>query len=195
MQQKPPPPAPVAVFCGSRSGRCPEAAALAAELGRALARAGHTLIYGGGRRGIMGVLAEAALAEGGTVIGVIPDFLRQAELAHPGLSALEITFSMHERKQRMFALAEAFVTLPGGIGTLDETIEIVTWRQLGLHTKPIYLMECGHWSRGIRAALQAAHADGFAGPPESLIEFVPDVAALLPRLAGLTPVSAAVERL
>src|SRR5205807_2470705 len=116
----------VAVFCGSRPGTLPEFHASAAALGRGLGRAGLRLVYGGGRIGLMGALADAALAAGGEVIGVIPEFLTRLEVAHDGVAELIVTDSMHVRKHRMFELADAFVTLPGGLGTLDETVEILT---------------------------------------------------------------------
>ncbi len=129
----------------------------------------------------MGVLADAALDAGGQVIGVIPEFLQTAEVAHAGLSELIVTRSMHERKERIFALADLFVALPGGIGTLDETIEMITWRQLRLHDKPIFICNEQGWARGFLAALEAATADGFADPPGGLVEAV-DLAALLARI-------------
>lgn len=167
----------VAVFCGSRLGADPAAAAAVAAAGAALARAGWGIVYGGGSRGLMGVLADSALAAGGRAVGVIPDFLVAREVAHTGLNELIVTESMHARKARMAALADAFVALPGGIGTLDETIEMVTWRQLGLHAKPVIVCDVGGWARGLRAALDAAAADGFADA--GLVRFVDDVEQLL----------------
>lgn len=187
--------APIAVFCGSRIGRDPACRQDTAEFGRALAEAGHELVYGGGGRGLMGVLADAALAAGGRVTGVIPGFLQAQEVAHPGLTRLIVTGSMHERKQRMFAHAAAFVALPGGIGTIDELIEIVTWRQLGQHAKPVFVLNAGHWFRGLGAALAAAHEDGFADPPPTLLRVVGTVAELMPLLAPLTLAPAEAARL
>ena len=132
-----------AVFCGSSPGRLPEFAAAAAAFGRGLAQAGVGLVYGGASVGLMGVLADAALAAGGEVIGVLPGGLFAAEVPHPGLTRMEVVGSMHERKARMADLADGFAALPGGLGTLDELFEILTWRQLGLHTKPIALVEVG----------------------------------------------------
>jgi uncharacterized protein (TIGR00730 family) len=173
----------LAVFCGSRIGHDPAARHAAAALGSGMAQAGWRLIYGGGRLGLMGVVADAVLEAGGTVSGVIPEFLTRMEVAHEGVSDLVITDSMHSRKRAMFDQADAFVTLPGGLGTLDETVEIITWRQLGLHTKPILICNVGGWARGLLGAFEAAMADGFAGPDSrALYEVCDDVAAVLERL-------------
>jgi uncharacterized protein (TIGR00730 family) len=155
----------VAVFLGSSTGRRPEYAAAAADLGRSLAEAGAGLVYGGSSIGLMGVLADAALSAGGEVIGVIPASVFAAEVAHRGLTRLEVVGSMHERKALMAELADCFVALPGGLGTLDELVEILTWRQLGLHAKPVALLNVnGFWDRLIRL-VDALAADGFV--PES----------------------------
>jgi uncharacterized protein (TIGR00730 family) len=151
----------VAVFLGSSPGRRTEFSATAAALGRGLAEAGAGLVYGGGGTGLMGVLADAALAAGGEVIGVIPDRMHTSELAHQGLTRLEVVGSMHERKARMAELADAFAALPGGLGTLDELFEILTWRQLGLHDKPVALLDVnGFWDR-LAGVVEALVADGF----------------------------------
>lgn len=155
----------VAVFLGSSPGRRPEYAAAAADLGRSLAAAGAGLVYGGGSVGLMGVLADAALATGGEVIGVIPGRVFDAEVAHQGLTRLEVVGSMHERKARMTELADGFAALPGGLGTLDELFEVLTWRQIGLHSKPIALLDVnGFWDPLLRL-LGALAADEFV--PES----------------------------
>ena len=134
----------------------------------------------------MGALADAVLAGGGEVFGVIPDFLRTAELAHDALTRLEITDSMHARKRRMFELADAFISFPGGIGTLEETIEILTWRQLGLHARPILICDIAGSAAGLVGAIEGTIAHGFAAPTlrdaYAVIEGVP---ALLTRLASL----------
>jgi uncharacterized protein (TIGR00730 family) len=136
----------VAVYLGSSLGSRPEFADAAAATGRLLAEAGVGLVYGGGAVGLMGVLADAALAAGGEVIGVIPDGLFAAEVAHQGLTRLEVVQSMHERKARMAELADGFAALPGGLGTLDELIEVLTWLQLRLHGKPVVLLDVdGFW--------------------------------------------------
>jgi uncharacterized protein (TIGR00730 family) len=135
------------LYCGSSRGRSPVYAAAATRLGTLIAEAGVTLVYGGGHVGLMGLAADAALAAKGRVIGVIPELLRDREVGHTGISERIIVASMHARKQRMFELADGFVVLPGGLGTLDETIEIITWKQLGLHDKPIVIVDIdGYWS-------------------------------------------------
>jgi uncharacterized protein (TIGR00730 family) len=176
----------VAVFCGSRPGNHPGLKASATELGHGLARAGLRLVYGGGRIGLMGAVADAVLEAGGEVSGVIPEFLTQREVAHERANEMFVTDSMHTRKRRMFEMADAFVTMPGGLGTLDETVEIITWRQLGLHDKPILICDVLGWARGLLGAFEAAVHDGFAdAAAHDLYEVVPDVPALLARLVTL----------
>lgn len=178
----------VAVFCGSRFGAHPGYREAAAALGRGLAEGGMRVVYGGGHVGLMGVVADAALAAGGEVLGVIPEFLQRREVVHAGVADLIVTDSMHSRKRHMFDTADAFVTMPGGLGTFDETIEITTWRQLGLHDKPILICDVLGWAQPYLAALEAAVRDGFAGPEtRELYEVVPDVPAVLARLAELAP--------
>lgn len=136
----------VCVYCGSSSRGAPGHLRAAADLGTALARRGITLVYGGGMIGLMGICADAALKAGGKVIGVIPKHLDDLEVGHRGLSELIVCTSMHTRKEKMFHLSDAFVVLPGGYGTLDEFFEMVTWRQLALHDKPIVLVDVeGYW--------------------------------------------------
>jgi len=157
----------------------------AAALGTALAGHGVRVVFGGGRVGMMGLVADAALAAGGEVVGVIPRFLFDRELGHTGVTALRIVDSMHERKQTMFELADAFAVLPGGVGTLDETFEVITWRQLGLHDKPIVLLDIdGYWS-GLVALVDHVVAQGFAAPATAaLYETAPSVAAAVAALAA-----------
>ena len=134
------------VYCGSNAGSDPAYAALARDLGTRLARDGIALVYGGGNVGLMGIVADAALAGGGEVIGVIPQQLVDWEVAHKGVTRLEVVDSMHTRKARMFELADGFIALPGGFGTLDEMFEMLTWRQLGLGRKPCaFLGVNGFW--------------------------------------------------
>jgi uncharacterized protein (TIGR00730 family) len=176
----------VAVFCGSREGNDPAYRAAAQGLGSGLAEAGIRLVYGGGRIGLMGVLADAAIAGGGLVTGVIPDFLMRREVAHERITDLTITDSMHVRKQRMFELADAFVALPGGIGTYDEMIEIITWAQLGLHAKPILICDVAGSAAPFLAAIEATIAAGFTAPEVRRIYDVLDgVPAVLQRLGHL----------
>jgi uncharacterized protein (TIGR00730 family) len=155
-----------------------------------LAQAGIRLIYGGGRMGLMGVVADAVLDAGGEVRGIIPAFLTAQEVAHDRVTDLVVTDSMHSRKRQMFELADAFVTMPGGLGTLDETVEIVTWRQLGLHEKPVFICNVGGWAEGLLGAFEMAVEDGFASvSARGLYEVLPDVPSVLHALAAL-PVNA-----
>ncbi len=175
----------VAVFCGSRVGDDPRFRAAAVALGDGMAQAGLRLVFGGGRIGLMGILADAVRRGGGQATGVIPEFLMRREVAHDGLTELIVTDSMHSRKQRMFEMSDAFVALPGGLGTLDETIEIITWRQLGLHDKPILLCDVAGSVAPLLAAMDAAVAHGFAArDTHRLFEVVPGVPAVLDRLRG-----------
>ena len=176
------------VYCGSAAGLDPRYQDAARELGGALAKAGIELIFGGGRVGLMGVLADAVLAGGGRVVGIIPRRLRDAELAHPGAGELVIVGSMHERKRQMAERADAFAILPGGIGTLDETFEILTWRQLGLHDKPIFLVDVAGYWQPLRDLLDHLSAQGFtASLVPKLLEIVPNVAELMRALGDVQP--------
>jgi len=182
----------VAVFCGSRTGTDPVHLAAAHALGAGLAAAGIMVVYGGGGIGLMGAVAEAALAAGGRVHGVIPEFLTRIERPSPALAKLDVTTSMHERKTRMFELSDAFITLSGGLGTMDETFEIITWRQLGLHDKPVIVLDIGGWAKPFVALIEAMVAQGFAAPDHRrLYAVVPDVAAALALLgAAAAPIAA-----
>jgi uncharacterized protein (TIGR00730 family) len=181
------------VFCGSSSRVDEVYREAASRLGAAVAKQGMTLVYGGGKIGLMGILAQAALGAGGRVIGVIPGFLRDLEVAHDGLTELRIVDSMHDRKRVMFELADAFVVLPGGFGTLDETIEIVTWRQLGLHDKRVVLVDVNGFWQPLRSLIATLVAAGFAHPEHAnlftLASSVEDVFAAL-RAAAPTRVNA-----
>ncbi len=173
------------VYCGSSTGHSDVYREAAARLGRILAEAGVRLVYGGGRIGLMGVLADAVVAGGGHVIGVIPEHLQTREVGHGGIAELRIVGSMHERKQLMFELSDGFAVLPGGLGTLDETFEMVTWSQLGLHDKPIVLVDLdGYWGP-LLALLEAMVAAGFARPENAaILEVVSDVDEVLGALAA-----------
>jgi uncharacterized protein (TIGR00730 family) len=176
----------VAVFCGSRTGNDPTYRAAAEALGHGLANAGIRLVYGGGRIGLMGVVADAALAAGGLVLGVIPEFLTRREVAHDRTTEMAVTDSMHSRKQRMFEEADAFVSMPGGLGTLDETIEIITWRQLGLHSKPVLICDVAGSAAPLLAVIEAAVGAGFAAPDtRRLYEVTHGVQSLLHRLTQI----------
>jgi uncharacterized protein (TIGR00730 family) len=174
------------LYCGSSRGRSPVYAAAATRLGTLIAEAGVTLVYGGGHVGLMGLAADAALAAKGRVIGVIPELLRDREVGHTGISERIIVASMHARKQRMFELADGFVVLPGGLGTLDETIEIITWRQLGLHDKPIVIVDVeGYWSP-LLGLVEHTIANGFTpAAARDFFRVVSSPDAVLPALASL----------
>ncbi|PJK13355.1 TIGR00730 family Rossman fold protein [Lysobacteraceae bacterium NML120232] len=151
----------ICLYCGSKPGNRPEYAHLAAALGTHVARSGARLVYGGGRVGLMGIAADAALAAGGEVIGIIPQQLVDWEAAHPGLAQLEVVDTMHQRKMRMFELSDAFIALPGGFGTLDEMFEMLTWQQLGINTKPCaFLGTPGFW-QPLMQMLDTMVAEGF----------------------------------
>ncbi len=151
----------VCVFCGSRSGERPVYAETAVALGTLLAQRGFGLVYGGGNIGLMGLIADAALAAGGEVIGVIPQHLLEREVAHKGLSALHIVDSMHARKALMAQLSDMFIAAPGGFGTLDELCEILTWAQLGLHGKPCGLLNVMGYYDPLLAMFDHATREGF----------------------------------
>ncbi len=172
------------VYCGSSGRVAATYREAASELGMRLATAGIEIVFGGGRVGLMGLVADAALAGGGRVTGIIPARLRDAELAHQGVSELVIVDSMHERKRLMAERADAFAVLPGGIGTLDETFEMLSWKQLGLHDKPIYLVDIdGYWTT-LRTLLDDIVECGFApAKTRRLLQTVSTVAELMTALA------------
>jgi uncharacterized protein (TIGR00730 family) len=173
----------VCVFCGSRVGRDQKYRSTARTFGHLLAKNGKRLVYGGGSIGLMTVVADAVLAEGGEVLGVIPDFLDRIEVGHRSLTDLKVVGSMHARKQLMFEESDAFVTIPGGLGTLDETIEIITWRQLGLHDKPIVILDTGGYWKPLLDLLEHTVEHGFAGEGiHRLFRVVEDVRDVLPAL-------------
>ena len=178
----------VCVYCGSSGAVDQRYRAAADELGHSLAAAGITLVFGGGRIGLMGIAADAALAAGGQVIGVIPASLRDKELAHQGVSELVVVDTMHDRKRVMAERSDAFAVLPGGIGTLDETFEILTWRQLRLHDKPIFLVDIAGYWQPLHALLDHIVAQRFATSlVPQLLEIVPSVSALMVALAPPAP--------
>lgn len=173
------------VFCGSRTGADSLFAHTAERLGRLLAERGIRLVYGGGGIGLMGVLARAVLAHGGQVTGVIPDFLVRREVGEPGVTEMVVVDSMHDRKRRMFELADAFAVLPGGLGTLDEAMEIITWRQLRLHDKPVALLNAGGYWKALEALLTGVIEGGFAEAAiRDLFVVVDDVEHMLETLAA-----------
>jgi uncharacterized protein (TIGR00730 family) len=178
----------ICVYAGSNAGSDPAYAAAAQALGRALAARGTGLVYGGGRVGLMGEVADAALGAGGEAIGVIPEALFDRELGHRGLTELRVVATMHERKALMAELADGFVALPGGIGTLEELVEVLTWSQLGIHAKPCGVLDASGFYSGLRAFLDHMVAEGFLHERhrEGLLADA-DPAALLDRLARWQP--------
>lgn len=178
----------VCVFCGANTGYADVYRAAAARLGTEIASRGLGLVYGGGRVGLMGVLADAALAHGGTVTGIIPEVLAEREIAHGGLSELILTSTMHERKFLMAARADGFIALPGGFGTLEEFCEILTWGQLGIHRKPIGLLNVDGFYDPLIAYFDHAVTQGFVRPVHrSLILQANDPAVLLDAFAAYAP--------
>jgi len=181
----------ICVFCGSSVGSRPTYAAATRELGRTLAARGLGIVFGGGKVGLMGVLADAALAVGGEVIGVIPEALVAREIAHTGLTKLHVVRSMHERKTLMADLADAFIALPGGYGTLEEFLEAVTWTQLGIHKKPCGLLNVNGYYDALLALLDRAVADGFIREANRILVLdAPDVPMLLGKLEAFRPAAA-----
>jgi len=178
----------IAVFCGSSAGTDPAFEAAARAVGIEIARRGWTLVYGGGSVGLMGVMADAALSAGGRVVGVIPRFLYEWEVGHDGLTELEIVGTLTERKVRMGTLSNAFLTLPGGIGTLDELFEALSWSQLGLDPKPNGLLNVNGYYDDLVAYLDRAVACGFVKPQHrALLKVGTDHSALLDELLGDIP--------
>ena len=171
------------LFCGSRAGHDPAHTEMAAAFGTLLGERGVRLVYGGGGIGLMGIAASACLAAGGAVVGVIPRSLMTAEIAQSGLSEMIVTETLHERKAVMHARADAIIALPGGIGTLDELFETLTWRELGLHDKPVWLLGSNHYWRPFRDLLTHLQAQGFAPPNLArLFEPLDDLQGLAARL-------------
>jgi uncharacterized protein (TIGR00730 family) len=174
----------IALFCGSNPGADPAFAAAAAAFGAETARRGLRLVYGGGSVGLMGIAADAALAGGGEVVGVIPRFLLEREVGHAGLTELRVVESMHERKALMASLADAFVALPGGIGTLEELFEIWSWGQLGLHDKPCALLDVAGYFTALVDFLDGAVRMGFVRAQHRALLLTGETPAeLLDRLA------------
>jgi len=175
----------VCVFCGSNPGQDPVYRTAAAQVGRRLAERGLRLVYGGGSVGLMGVVADAALAAGGQAVGVLPLSMSETEVAHRGLTELRIVPGMHERKALMNELSDAFLTLPGGFGTLDELFEAVTWKQLGIHGKPIGLLNVGGYFDPLIAFVDRAAGAGFVSARNrGLIRVDSDPDRLIAALAG-----------
>jgi uncharacterized protein (TIGR00730 family) len=169
----------VCVYLGSRFGDAPAFASAARALGTLIGRRGARLVYGGGKAGLMGLLADAALAAGATVVGVMPESLMKREVGHRGLSELHVVQTMHERKQMMAERADAFIALPGGIGTMEEMFEVWSWQQLGYHDKPVALLNVDGYYDPLLEFLAAAHRRGLVSSPQYQALLVDDD---LPRL-------------
>ncbi|MEY4754544.1 MAG: hypothetical protein RJA44_2219 [Pseudomonadota bacterium] len=175
----------VCVYCGSRSGAQPEYVEAARTLGRLIGERGWRLVYGGGNVGLMGVVADAVLAAGAPVLGIIPDSLVRREVGHTGLTELRVVQTMHERKQLMAEQADAFIALPGGIGTLEELYEVWTWQHLGYHAKPVALLDVCDYYQHLLAFMRHTETEGFISAEQQAalwIETDPD--RLLQRLAA-----------
>jgi uncharacterized protein (TIGR00730 family) len=179
-------PSSICVFCGARFGADPAGRDLAVNLGELLAREGITLVYGGGGVGLMGLLANAALKAGGKVAGIIPRFLLRREAGHPALTETVVVETMHERKLQMFERSEAIVVLPGGLGTLEEFFEVLSWRTLGLHSKPIVIIDQGGYWQPLAGLLRSVVEGGFADRAHlDVVAFIEDLGDLLPTLARM----------
>jgi len=177
----------ICVFCGSSSNVAEVYLQSARDLGRILGEAGMDVVYGGGHVGLMGIVADSALEAGSRVTGIIPKFLDEWEVGHEGLDELVVTETMHDRKHLMYDRADAFVTLPGGLGTFDETIEVITWTQLGLSKKPVILVNINdYWTRFLDL-IQFSIDEGFARPEHANILTVVDTPAEVPGAIGKLP--------
>jgi len=185
----------VCVYCGSADHVHPDYLLAARRMGETLARRGLTLVYGGGRTGLMGALADGVLESGGQVIGVIVESMNTPALAHPGLTRMEVIPLIHQRKARMYELADAYIALPGGYGTLDELFETLTWAQIGVHAKPIGLLNVGGYFDPLLAMLDRAETEGFIFPEHrrSLL-CASDPGALLDAMKNHEPPVEAVKR-
>ncbi len=175
----------VCVFCGSREGNDSRYADAARDLGRALASRGIRLVFGAGSIGLMGIVADAAAEAGGEVAGVIPEFLERLEVGRTDCDEFIVTDSMHSRKQRMFEMSDAFISLPGGLGTLDETFEIITWRQLNLHDKPIIIWDVAGYWKPLAQLVENTIENGFSAPANrNLFEVVESLDGVFTALAA-----------
>jgi uncharacterized protein (TIGR00730 family) len=183
------------VYCGSSNVVAPKFLEAAFALGRLIGGAGLGLVYGGGRVGLMGRVADGALVEGGRVVGIIPHHLHRREVAHGALSELILVDSMHDRKQRMAERSDAFVVLPGGFGTIDEMFEILTWRQLGLHDKPIVLVDLDGYWQPLERMVDHFAAEGFINAANrKLYQRVESIDEILPAIAAAGPASRPLAR-
>lgn len=170
----------ICIFCGAHAGRDDRYRTIAEATSRAIVEAGFGIVYGGGRVGLMGAIADAALAAGGEVVGVIPETLASAEVAHQGVTSLHVVQSMHERKALMADLSDAFIALPGGFGTMDELHEILTWRQLAIHNKPVGLLNVDGFYDHLLALYERMEDEGFVRPQtRALLHAAPAIDELL----------------
>jgi uncharacterized protein (TIGR00730 family) len=186
--------ASICVYCGSRPGSSIAFAEAARSVGTEIGRRGWRLVYGGGSAGLMGIVADAALAAGAEVVGVIPQTLMERELGHRELTELHVVQTMHERKLMMAERADAFLALPGGIGTFEELFEVWSWRQLGYHDKPLGLLNVGNYYDGFLAMMGQAQAAGFVTQAQHALLQVDDVPPrLLDTLAALMPLAREVD--
>ena len=180
------------VYCGSRTGDNPAYADAGQAVGAEIGRRGWQLVYGGGRAGLMGRVADAALAAGAPVVGVIPRSLMEREVGHAGLSELHVVDTMHERKLMMAERSDAFIALPGGIGTFEELFEVWTWRQLGYHDKPVGLLNVAGYYDSLLSFMGETVSRGFVSAPQhALLRVAADPAALLDAIAMLSPLATA----
>lgn len=175
------PPFRVCVYCGSSANVDPAYYTLTRHTGQVIAAQGWELVYGGARTGLMGEIADSVLAAGGNVTGIIPQNIKEKDFQHPDLTTLHITPDLHTRKKMMIALADAFVVLPGGLGTLDEAFELLTWRQLGLHNKPLFFIDANQFWQPVRWTLDRLIETGFCRPVHATMYRFLDDPALLPQ--------------
>lgn len=179
----------ISVFCGSSAGRDPKYADFATQAGALIAKRGCRVIYGGSHLGLMGAVAEGALQNGGEVVGVLPKFMSSREIAHPGLTELIMVESMHERKLRMHDLSDGVIALPGGFGTFEELFEMLTWAQLGLHTKPIGLLNVGGFYDHLIKMMDHMNEEGFLRPQfRRLVLDKPEIDALIDAMENFIPI-------
>ena len=185
-------PSSVCVYCGSSANVAEPYRHAAEAVGRLLGERRIRVIYGGGRVGLMGIVADAALAAGGEVVGIIPRHIQDMEVAHRTLTELHVVDTMHQRKRMMADLAQAFIVLPGGLGTLDETFEVLTWKQLALHDRPIVVLNTNGYWEPLFALIRHAAAEGFVRPRHAhLFQAVATVEDILPALTAMQGVDAA----
>jgi len=174
------------VYCGSSDRGRPAHHDAALRLGRIMAKAGIRLVFGGGRIGMMGRIADAVMEGGGEVVGIIPQFLEQVEVGHSGVTRLIVTDNMHERKQKMAEMSDAFLIMPGGLGTLEETFEILTWKQLGLHQKPVVIADIDGYWRHLTDLIDHMIDESYARPENrELYQVIDSIDELLPALAAM----------